>query len=172
MQFRLSRLPSPVGQLLLATDDQARLRALDFEDYESRMHRLLTRQYRTYDLISGPAPERIAESLARYFAGNLAACDSLPVRTKGTSFQQEVWSALRTVAAGTTQSYGALASRIGRPSASRAVGLANGANPIAIVVPCHRIIGANGDLTGYGGGLSRKRWLLAHERKHASTLAA
>jgi methylated-DNA-[protein]-cysteine S-methyltransferase len=88
----------------------------------------------------------------------------LPVATNGTDFQCVVWGALRQLAPGETISYGRLAARIGRPTAMRAVGLAIGANPIAVVVPCHRVIGANGTLTGYGGGLERKRWLLAHER--------
>ena len=98
-----------------------------------------------------------------YFAGNLAAIDEIRVETGGTPFQREVWAALRTIPAGTTLSYSALAVQIGRPKAVRAVGLANGANPISIVVPCHRVIGANNSLTGYGGGMQRKRWLLAHE---------
>src|SRR5215831_1034053 len=99
-----------------------------------------------------------------YFDGDLVAVASLPTATNGTNFQRAVWDALRHIAPGETISYGMLANRIGRPSAMRAVGLATGANPIAIVVPCHRVIGANGTLTGYGGGLERKRWLLAHER--------
>jgi len=102
-------------------------------------------------------------ALEAYFAGDLSAIDDLPVMTTGTAFQSEVWAALRDIPAGSTTSYGALAARIGRPKAVRAVGLANGANPIGVVVPCHRVIGADASLTGYGGGLDRKRWLLAHE---------
>jgi methylated-DNA-[protein]-cysteine S-methyltransferase len=90
--------------------------------------------------------------------------DTLPVETGGTPFQREVWHALREIPCGTTTSYGKLAELIGRPAAMRAVGLANGANPVAVVVPCHRVIGANGSLTGYGGGIERKRWLLDHEK--------
>jgi methylated-DNA-[protein]-cysteine S-methyltransferase len=104
--------------------------------------------------------------LAAYMDGELAALDSLAVSTGGTTFQKQVWRALREIPTGTTTSYGELAKRIGRPSAVRAVGLANGANPIGIVVPCHRVIGANGSLTGYAGGLQRKRWLIAHEARH------
>jgi methylated-DNA-[protein]-cysteine S-methyltransferase len=98
-----------------------------------------------------------------YFRGELRAIDGLRVETRGTPFQRAVWTALREIPCGTTVSYSDLARRIERPSAVRAVGLANGANPVAIVVPCHRVVGAGGALTGYGGGLSRKRWLLAHE---------
>jgi len=102
-------------------------------------------------------------SLDAYFAGDLTAIDDVPVATNGTPFQRTVWAALRRIPAGTTTSYGALAASIGYPSAMRAVGLANGANPVAIIVPCHRVIGADHSLTGYGGGLPRKRWLLEHE---------
>jgi methylated-DNA-[protein]-cysteine S-methyltransferase len=103
--------------------------------------------------------------LRRYFDGDLAALDPLRVApTRGTPFQRAVWGALREIPAGATASYGDIARRIGRPSAVRAVGAANGANPIGIVVPCHRVIGTDGSLTGYAGGLERKRWLLRHER--------
>jgi methylated-DNA-[protein]-cysteine S-methyltransferase len=105
----------------------------------------------------------VRDALRRYFAGELAAIDDLPVKTAGTAFQREVWRALREIECGTTVSYAKLAERIGRPTAVRAVGLANGANPIGVVVPCHRVIGADGSLTGYGGGMERKRWLLRHE---------
>ena len=105
------------------------------------------------------------DALARFFAGDVEAIAPLAVRTNGTDFQRRVWAALRRIPAGRTTTYGELAATIGAPAASRAVGLANGANPIAIVVPCHRVIGANGTLTGYGGGLARKRWLLDHERR-------
>ena len=98
-----------------------------------------------------------------YFAGELDAIENLPVETGGTAFQRQVWAALRQIPRGQTESYGELAARIGRPRAVRAVGLANGANPVGIVVPCHRVIGANGTMTGYGGGVDRKRWLLEHE---------
>jgi methylated-DNA-[protein]-cysteine S-methyltransferase len=106
-------------------------------------------------------------TLAAYMDGDLAALDSLEVATGGTPFQRRVWRALREISAGTTTSYGELAKQIGNPSSVRAVGLANGANPIGIVVPCHRVIGADGSLTGYAGGLQRKRWLIAHEARHA-----
>ena len=101
--------------------------------------------------------------LSRYFDGDLASLDEIDVELHGTAFQQRVWNALRTVTVGTTTSYAELARRVGAPAAVRAVGAANGANPVAVVLPCHRIIGSNGSLTGYGGGLERKRWLLHHE---------
>lgn len=103
------------------------------------------------------------EQLDAYFAGELRTF-ALTIALTGTDFQRAVWAALQTIPFGTTISYAELARRIGRPSAIRAVGAANGQNPIAIVVPCHRVIGADGGLTGYGGGIGRKRWLLEHEQ--------
>jgi len=111
------------------------------------------------------APSAVADPLDAYFAGRLEAIDAILVKTGGTAFQRAVWSALRRIPVGQTTSYGALAAAIDRPRAVRAVGLANGSNPIGVVVPCHRVIGANGSLTGYAGGLERKRWLLAHEAR-------
>ena len=110
--------------------------------------------------------------VADYFRGDLAAIDTIATTTGGSVFQRQVWSALRQVRADAPESYGSLARRIGRPSASRAVGLANGANPIGIIVPCHRIIGSTGALTGYGGGIERKRWLLDHEARNVTSLSA
>jgi methylated-DNA-[protein]-cysteine S-methyltransferase len=109
-------------------------------------------------------PEPAGASLLRaYFAGDLGALDAIDVEMNGTAFQQRVWAALRHVKAGTTASYAEIAREIGAPNSVRAVGAANGANPVAVIVPCHRIIGTNGSLTGYGGGLERKQWLLGHE---------
>ena len=163
--FTLDRIPTPIGEVLIATDAEARLRVLDFGDYDERMHRLLRRRYGPdgVRLVEGRAPASIRQPIEAYFAGDLTALDAIPVKTAGTAFQLEVWAALRTIPVGATLSYGALAVQIGRPAAVRAVGLANGANPIGVVVPCHRVIGADATLTGYGGGLPRKRWLLAHE---------
>jgi methylated-DNA-[protein]-cysteine S-methyltransferase len=107
----------------------------------------------------------LTNAISRYFAGDLEVIDTLPVASRGTPFQQTVWKALRKIPCGTTLSYQQLAEQIGRPNAVRAVGLANGSNPVGIVVPCHRVIGSNGSLTGYGGGLKRKRWLLEHEQQ-------
>ena len=163
MRFLLDEVPSPLGTILLVSDGEA-LRALDFDSHEARMRALLDRHYRDYALVRASVPGRFARAVRAYFGGELAALDGLPVRSNGTPFQERVWAALRGIPVGSTISYGTLAARIGQPKASRAVGLANGANPIAIVVPCHRVIGADSRLTGYGGGLERKRWLLDHER--------
>lgn len=162
MSFILSRYAAPEAELLLVTDGET-LRALDFADFEGRMRTLLARHYGAVDLVDGPLPATIARALDAYFAGDLAALDAVPVATGGSDFQRAVWAALRTIPAGTTTGYGALAAALGRPGAARAVGLANGSNPIGIVVPCHRVIGANGTLTGYAGGIARKEWLLRHE---------
>ena len=162
MQLQLDRFTTPIGELLLVFD-VAGLRALDFVDFEDRMRRLLRLHYGAVTLTNAPAPAAITGPLTAYFAGDLRALDTVKVATGGTDFQREVWAALRNIPAGATASYGALAAAVGRPKASRAIGMANGANPIGIVVPCHRVIGASGALTGYAGGIERKRWLLAHE---------
>jgi methylated-DNA-[protein]-cysteine S-methyltransferase len=160
----LSRLPTPIGVALLVTDAADHIRAFDWADYEPRMRRLLRLHYGPAAVLqSGSAPSAIALALEGYFAGDLTRIDALPTATAGTTFQRAVWAALRQIPVGETTSYGALAARIGAPKAVRAVGLANGANPVGLIVPCHRVIGASGALTGYGGGLERKRWLLAHE---------
>lgn len=161
--LRLDRMTTPIGIALLVVDEAGRLRAFDFEDYEPRMARLLRRHYGAVPLEPGAAPAALKQAFADYFAGDLAALSKVAWATAGTPFQREVWAALTTIPVGETLSYGALAAQIGRPKAVRAVGLANGANPVAVVVPCHRVIGATGSLTGYGGGLERKRWLLEHE---------
>lgn len=131
------------------------------------MRALLRLHYGDYALDDAAGPAAVRDALMACFAGDPAGVATLTVATGGTPFQRTVWSALREIPLGTTTSYGALAQRLGRPSASRAVGAANGANPIAIVLPCHRVIGADGTLTGYGGGLFRKRWLLQHEARLA-----
>lgn len=158
----IHRYSSPMG-LLYLVHDGVQLRALDFDGYDARLDRLLRQHYGVYALKTVTAPASIGSALDAYFEGDLHAIDDIPVATGGTEFQRCVWRALRDIPAGQTISYGTLAARIGKPLAVRAVGLANGANPLGIVVPCHRVIGANGSLTGYGGGLDRKRWLLAHE---------
>lgn len=163
--FTVDCLPSPLGRMLVVSDSMQRLRALAWEERESRMQRELCMQYRprAVQLTRGSAPAELRRALERYFAGNLQAIDEIPVRTGGTPFQRNVWRALRGIPAGATLSYGVLAARLKCPLAVRAVGFANGSNPISIVIPCHRLIGADGSLTGYGGGLERKRWLLEHE---------
>jgi len=165
LTFTFATLPSPLGGMLIVTDSEQRLRALNWEDREDRMRRELVRIYgrKAVQLERGAAPTPIRRALQRYFAGKLQAIDEIDVETGGTPFQSNVWRGLRTIPAGTTLSYGRMAQRLKCPLAVRAVGFANGSNPISVVVPCHRLVGAGGSLTGYGGGLERKRWLLEHE---------
>jgi methylated-DNA-[protein]-cysteine S-methyltransferase len=162
MRFAYHRIESPIGTILAVTDGTA-LHALDFHDYVDRMRRLLQVHYGAVELDEGPDALDLRARVARYFGSDFNAFDGLPLLTNGTPFQRSVWDALLQIPVGTTTSYGALARSLGDVKATRAVGLANGANPIAIVVPCHRVIGADGTLTGYGGGLHRKEWLLRHE---------
>ena len=161
----LDRIATPVGEVLLVTDGVGAVRALDFADYDDRMSRLLARHAPGAAVVEGRAPDRVRRAVEGWFGGDLTALDGLTVKTGGTAFQRTVWAALRDIPAGETRSYGQLAAAIGSPKAVRAAGLANGQNPIAVIVPCHRVIGANGTLTGYAGGLERKRWLLDHERR-------
>ena len=170
--FQFERVPTASGDMLVATDEEGRLRALDWEDCEARMHKLLRLHYGANNVrLDRRRPASAARrSVEAYLAGDLPAIDKVPVKTGGTAFQREVWTALRTIPAGKTVGYGALAAQLGRPKAVRAVGLATGANPVGVVVPCHRVIGANASLTGYGGGLPRKRWLLEHEGVRLSGL--
>jgi methylated-DNA-[protein]-cysteine S-methyltransferase len=160
--------PSPVAELLFTTDHAQRLRSLDFLDHEHRMSRLLQRHYGRIELRPAHAPRSLTDRFEAYFAGDLDALESISCATNGTAFQEKVWNALRSVSPGTTTSYGQIATSIGAAGSARAVGAANGANPIGIVVPCHRVIGKSGTLTGYGGGIERKRWLLEHEQRHSA----
>jgi len=159
----IDRIPTPAGEALVMWDAAGALRVFDWAGYEARMQRLLARHYGAVTPQNARAPEHLRTALTAYFGGDLASIDRIEVATGGTAFQRTVWAALRDIPAGRTESYGQLAARIGLPKAVRAVGLANGANPIGLIVPCHRVIGANGSLTGYGGGIERKRWLLNHE---------
>jgi methylated-DNA-[protein]-cysteine S-methyltransferase len=163
--FEIERFDTPTGRMTLITDAEGRVRSLDWQDHDQRMQQLLQRYYRgvSLRLCDATRESRAKLALLAYFDGRLDALSELPIVTHGTLFQSEVWRALRSIPHGQTLSYGALAKEIGRPAAVRAVGLANGRNPIAIIVPCHRVIGADSTLTGYGGGLERKRWLLDHE---------
>ncbi|MBR0834768.1 methylated-DNA--[protein]-cysteine S-methyltransferase [Bradyrhizobium manausense] len=162
-RFGLDRLVTPIGIALLVTDADGALRALDWDDYEHRMRELLRLHHGAVELIDRPAPTAMKAALSAYFAGDLGQLAQIEWRIAGTPFQQKVWTALAKIPAGTTMSYGALAAKIDRPKAIRAVGHANGSNPISVVLPCHRLIGADGSLVKYGGGLERKRWLLRHE---------
>jgi O-6-methylguanine DNA methyltransferase len=172
MRLTLDTYGSPLGDILLVSDKDDALRALDFADFEPRLRRLLRLHYGAYELDPAPAAPDLVNTLDAYFAGDLDALAKVSVATGGTPFQRAVWAALRRIPAGHTATYGQLAVDLGHAGASRAVGLANGSNPIAIVVPCHRVIGANGALTGYAGGLPRKRWLLEHERRYAQRTSA
>jgi methylated-DNA-[protein]-cysteine S-methyltransferase len=165
MHLRLERFPTACGTVLIVTDEEESLRALDWEDHESRMRRLLELHHGKHLLRLQPrsSDSGVCIALQDYFSGDLRAIDQIRVQTEGTAFQRRVWATLRTIPPGSTVTYGLLAARLRRPDAVRAVGGANGANPIPIVVPCHRVIGADGSLTGYGSGLHRKRWLLEHE---------
>jgi methylated-DNA-[protein]-cysteine S-methyltransferase len=160
----LHRLDTPLGDVLLVSDEQGVLRALDFSDYEPRMRKLLRIHYGDANLRMSAVPAQLADPIARYFDGEVTALDAIACETNGTEFQRRIWRALRSIPPGTTQTYGTVARSFGMPNAARAVGLANGSNPISIVIPSHRLIGADGTLTGYAGGLHRKRWLLDHER--------
>lgn len=164
-EFFVDRLATPIGELLIVADRQGRLRTVDWTDHDARMRRLLDRYYGKgrYMLEAARDPGGLTKAMRAYFKGDIDAIDRLPVETTGTDFQRSVWRSLRKIRRGKTISYAELACRIGKPRAIRAAGLANGQNPISIVVPCHRVIGSNGTLTGYGGGLPRKKWLLQHE---------
>jgi len=161
--FGLDRLDTPIGVALLVTDSDGVLRALDWEDFEPRMKELLRLHYGAVTLASGSAPKAMRAALSAYFDGEFAALKTIAWRVAGTPFQRKVWTALPNIPAGQTMSYGGLAAKLGAPNAMRAVGHANGSNPISVVIPCHRLIGADGSLVKYGGGLHRKQWLLRHE---------
>jgi methylated-DNA-[protein]-cysteine S-methyltransferase len=161
--LRLDRVATPIGEALIVTDDAGCLRALDWTDREPAMVRLLRLHYGRTTLQPGAAPGNLKRLLRRYFEGEIDCLEAIEWRTGGTPFQRTVWTALTRIAPGETLSYGVLAAKLGRPTSVRAVGLANGSNPISVVVPCHRVIGTDGSLTGYGGGIERKRWLLNHE---------
>jgi methylated-DNA-[protein]-cysteine S-methyltransferase len=165
----IDTIGSPVGPITVVSDGRA-LVALEFgTPRDGLLPRLAERFGRELSIRELADPQGFTARVQAYFAGELDALAGCPVDGGGTEFQRRVWAALREIPPGETLSYSVLAGRIGRPAASRAVGAANGRNPIAIAVPCHRVIGADGSLTGYGGGLHRKRWLLAHEA-HRSPL--
>jgi methylated-DNA-[protein]-cysteine S-methyltransferase len=168
MFLYLDRLPTQIGELVIVCDAQGQLRAVDWTDHEHRWRALIARHYGSgVQLCSSKNPHGLTSAFAAYFEGDCAVLDKLPASTNGTAFQRKVWQSLRSIPAGQTWSYGQLAEYAGSPKAVRAVGAANGSNPVGIVLPCHRVIGADGALTGYGGGLTRKQWLLEHERRYA-----
>ena len=163
----LSVLSTPIGEIDVVADAEGRLRVLEFHDQPERLARALRLHHRGQTVKTGAAPAAVRDGLAAYFAGELEALRTVPWTIGGTDFQHRMWRALVEIPPGETTTYAGLAQRLGRPSAMRAVGAANGANPIAVVVPCHRVIGTGGSLTGYGGGVERKRWLLEHEGARA-----
>jgi methylated-DNA-[protein]-cysteine S-methyltransferase len=155
---------TPLGQALVLTDKKGALRAFEWLDCADRLARLLRLHYGTdYEITEGMRLSKASLLIGKYFDGDLKAIDKITVETNGTPFQKRVWAALRKVPAGQTITYSAMAKKVGAPSAVRAVGAANGANPISLVIPCHRMIGTSGKLTGYAGGLHRKKYLLEHE---------
>lgn len=158
-------LAQPIGQVLIVSDGR-QLLGLEFDEPEKRLLRLLHTRFGAHVILRETADlSSLSDPVRAYFAGELQALDSVPVDSGGTVFQQRVWAALRQIPAGTTRTYGQIAAMIGSPTAARAVGLANALNPVSLAIPCHRVIGSSGALTGYGGGIERKRWLLEHERR-------
>lgn len=162
IELRTDTIDSEIGPIVIVTNDRA-LCALDFADCEERMKELLTRRFEELVLRHEGNPLGVSAKIQAYLAGDLHALEDIAVDPGGTEFQRTVWSSLRKIPVGATRTYGQLAASLGRPTASRAVGLANGRNPVALVIPCHRVVGSNAALTGYAGGLPRKQWLLRHE---------
>lgn len=153
---------TPIGPMLLMVEGDMMI-GLEFDDQPERYMKDLRRRFPDMELREKVNPCGFSDHLRAYYQGELDAVDGLPAQGGGTPFQERVWAELRRIPVGTVISYGELATRLGDKNAMRAVGLANGRNPISVVVPCHRVIGADGTLTGYGGGLPRKTWLLNHE---------
>ena len=162
MDFLTDEVSSAVGFIVIVARD-GRLVSLDFGNCRGPMLAGLAARYGPMRLKPARDPFGVSGRINAYLAGDLGAVDDILVEPGGTPFQRDVWMALRRVPAGTTVTYAQLARTVGRPAAWRAVGAANGKNPVSIVIPCHRMIGSDGSLTGYGGGLHRKRWLLGHE---------
>lgn len=156
---------TPLGLMHIACTRTGKLTMAEWDDGRAD---ILKRLQGSLERVRDPFG--LTAALERYFQGDIGVIDSLPVAMTGTDFQNTVWKELRRIPAGSTISYGELARRIGNPKGMRAVGLANGSNPVGVVVPCHRVIGSSGKLTGYGGGLHRKKWLLEHEGRLTSPL--
>jgi methylated-DNA-[protein]-cysteine S-methyltransferase len=165
LSIQIDRLKTPIGEMLIVSDRVGSLRAVDWSDCEQRMQRLLQIHYgsKGFRIKSSQSKSKALTVLDHYFQGAVAEIRDLVVETGGSAFQRNVWRALRSIRCGTTMSYAALAEQVGRPAVVRAVGMANPRNPVGVVVPCHRVVGADGSLTGYAGGLDRKLWLLKHE---------
>lgn len=167
--FTRQTIATPIGDLVLIGRGE-RLCMAEFADRQHRMQKWLLAcvAKARAEVREGAVPLPALRAFSAYFDGAVAALDGIDVEFSGTAFQRQVWSALRGIPPGRTFGYGAFADRLGRPQAARAVGHANGANPLSVVVPCHRLVGAGGALVNYGGGLWRKRWLLDHEARHAA----
>ncbi len=161
MSLVQDRVETPIGTVVLVAEEGA-LRLLEFDD-GPHFGYYMKRQFGGAEIAHETNPGGLSDAVRAYMAGDLGAIDKLEARPRGTAFQERVWAELRKIPAGRTITYRELAERAGRPAAIRAAGAANGQNPVAVVVPCHRVIGADGTLTGYGGGLDRKKWLLEHE---------
>ena len=162
MRLVRTEMASPIGPLTVVGGEMG-LCAIEFAPYRDRTMMRLEKRFGAIDFVSGPMIDEAVAAIESYFAGDIAAIDRIPVDLGGTEFQQKVWARLRRITAGSTTSYGELARALGSPGAMRAVGMANGRNPVPIVVPCHRVIASDGTLGGYGGGLPIKKWLLVHE---------
>jgi methylated-DNA-[protein]-cysteine S-methyltransferase len=169
MELFLNRIESPLGEMLLVTDAQGMVRAMDFTNHNVRLQRELRERCPGAELREGVETEAVKMvfgKLDRYFKGELAVLDDIPVAADGSDFQRQVWAALRKIPAGKTTTYGELARALGHTDGRMAkeVGAAIGANPIAVIVPCHRVVGKDGTLKGYAWGLQRKQRLLTHEK--------
>jgi methylated-DNA-[protein]-cysteine S-methyltransferase len=163
MQIQFTSIPSPIGRVQMAARDGV-LCALGFDEGWDHLVEQLTTRFGPYTARTERSIPGISRALKSYFDGDLKAIDSLEVDlTGGTPFQLRIWKGLRRIPVGTTWSYAELGRRAGHENASRAVGAANGSNPVSIVVPCHRVIRSDGKLCGYGWGVARKEWLLTHE---------
>ena len=170
MQIKLVEVKSPLGGIEVAFHEHKngdKVVGLEFADHRARLQKFMRRRFGAVTFVKttrlSPAMRQVRDHVRAYFAGDIKALDKIEVDLGGTPFQKQVWQQLRRIRPGKTASYGELARKVQRPQASRAVGAANGANPIALIVPCHRVIGSDGSLTGYAGGIDRKRWLLEHE---------
>jgi methylated-DNA-[protein]-cysteine S-methyltransferase len=160
--FYRDTIPTPIGEMTLIARDGVLL-LLEFSDAGERIDREMKKRFGDVDFLPKENPFGLSAKVTAYFSGDFTIIDDIPTESDGTEFQTRVWAELRRIPRGVTISYGELAKRLGDKNLMRAVGLANGRNPISIVVPCHRVIGADGSLTGYGGGVARKEWLLKHE---------
>jgi methylated-DNA-[protein]-cysteine S-methyltransferase len=160
--FLTDRISTPIGEMILVARDGVIL-LLEFDDAKDRVAREMKARFGDVTLQPASNPFGLSDVVRDYFAGNLHALDTLLTDGGGSAFERNVWAELRRIPCGTTVSYGSIARKLGDIQLSRAVGTANGKNPIAIVVPCHRVIGSDGSMTGYGGGITRKEWLLRHE---------